>query len=66
MCDIQVTNHGSIFVLTGKTSEGKSWIEDHLIAGNDEIQMWCGGVVVEPRYVEAIIDGACNDGIAIT
>ena len=66
MSDLTFTNHGSIGVLAGVSEAGKAWLEEHVIAGNDEIQMWGGGVVVEPRYIGAILDGAANDGLEIS
>jgi hypothetical protein len=63
--DIIVANHGSILILTGISDAGKAWIEEHLIEGNPEIQFWCKGIVVEPRYVEDIVFGTRNDGLEV-
>ena len=65
MPDINVQNHGSILVLSGVSEAGKSWLNDNVIEPNSEVQMWGGGVVVEPRYVDHIVDGARNDGLEV-
>jgi hypothetical protein len=51
--DVTLTDHGSIVVITGKTGIAKSHLSEHM---PDEVQMWGGGYVVEPRFVDAIVD----------
>jgi hypothetical protein len=64
MCDIRVTNHGSIVILTGESDEGMNWLNDHLPL---DAMRWGGcGFAVEPRYVEAITDGAADDGMELS
>ena len=66
MTDILVANHGSIFVLTALTQPARDWVEEHIFRGNAEVQRWGNsGFVVEPRYVEAIIDGATSEGLEV-
>jgi hypothetical protein len=62
MFDIHVFNAGSVVILTGKTPEGRDWLEANLDA---DASRWCGGFAVEPRYVGAILDGADSDGLSI-
>jgi hypothetical protein len=62
MADLSVDNHGSILILRGETAEGKDWISEHIPS---DAQSWCGGVVVEPRYLDAIVEGAMNDGLEV-
>lgn len=66
MTDILVANHGSIFILTALTEAGRAWFDEYILVPGNEVQTWgAGGIVVEPRYVEAIIDGAVNDGLEV-
>lgn len=66
MTDIQLANHGSIFIFTGLTPAGQGWIEDHLVGpDHEQIMFWDGGIVVGHQYVDAIIDGAINDGLEV-
>jgi hypothetical protein len=56
-------NHGSIFLLRPISPASFAWIEEHLppdrlIFGN--------AVVVEPRYVWAILDGLQEDGLTVS
>lgn len=62
MTDFTLVNHGSISVLTPNTSAAREWVEDHI---PDDAQWWCGGVVVEPRYVGSILDGIDVDGLTV-
>lgn len=69
MADIAITNCGSILLFTGVSEAGKTWVTEHLIEGNDEVQLWGPtsrpGVVVEPRYAQDIVEGAQNDGLEV-
>jgi hypothetical protein len=60
--DIHVANHGSIFTLTPTTDGGRAWLEEHT---DPEATWWCGGVVVEPRYVGDVCAGAIADGLVV-
>ena len=58
--DFIVENHGSIFLLQPLTSAANSWISEHL----PEDRMTFGGaVVVEHRYIWAILEGIQFDGL---
>lgn len=61
-CDIFVKNHGSILIFTPASAPGMEWINEHLPAC---ALRWAGGVVVEPRYAQPIIDGAEADGLLV-
>jgi hypothetical protein len=63
MGDFHVENHGSIFLLTPVTSAGADWINEHI--GEDAITWGQGSVVVEHRYIEAIVAGAIGDGLTV-
>lgn len=60
--DIEVRNHGSIFLLLPTSDEGRAWLKEHL---PEDTQMWCSAAVVEPRYVDSILDGAVEDGLEV-
>jgi hypothetical protein len=62
MTDAKVYNHGSIMLLKPLTEAAQEWIEVHI----DEHMDWCGSVVVEPRYIEAILGGMTDDGLNVT
>lgn len=62
--DFCVENHGSIFLLRPLTDSAKSWVEDH-IGEDNGFQPYWPTVVIEPRYVENIVDGIQNDGLAV-
>ncbi len=60
--DFRCENHGSVFLLTPLTQSGQSWIEENLPSN----AQWFGnGVVVEHRYIWAILEGIQNDGLAV-
>jgi hypothetical protein len=61
--DFVCENHGSIFLLRPITSAAFEWIEEHLPA--DRL-MFGNAVVIEPRYVWAILVGLQDDGLVVT
>lgn len=63
--DISVQNHGSIVLLVPGSPAGQSWLEDHIGADNGYQPYW-PTVVVEPRYVGNIIEGARAEGLAVS
>lgn len=62
MCDLFVHNHGSIFVLEPVSKAGFDWLDEHIA---EEHQIWGNGIVVEHRYIDAIVDGALADGLEV-
>lgn len=60
--DIRVRNHGSLVILIGLSEAGDRWLDASL---HPEAPRWGGGYVVEPRYVDAILDGAHDDGLEV-
>jgi hypothetical protein len=60
--DLVATNHGSLFVLEPHTQPAREWCDENL--GDDETQHWgLDGIVVEPRYLEDILQGARERGL---
>jgi hypothetical protein len=58
--DIQVEDHGSLMLFRPATRDGRAWLECHTDGE------WFGGALaVEPRYAEALADGAIGDGLTV-
>ncbi len=60
--DFLCENHGSVFLLRPLTQPAQSWIEENLPS---DAQWFGNGVVVEHRYIWAILEGIQNDGLAV-
>lgn len=60
--DFFVENHGSIFLLRAASPAGNSWINEHLPEGR---MTFGDAVVIEHRYVWAILEGIENDGLMV-
>jgi hypothetical protein len=58
--DFGVDNHGSLCILHLYSQAAKDWGAEHI--GDEETMTWCGGIVVEPRYIGAIMDGLIEEG----
>ncbi len=61
--DFLCENHGSVFLLRPVSPAAFAWIEEHLPP--DRIAFG-NAVVVEPRYVWAILVGLQDDGLVVT
>jgi len=61
-CDLSVTNHGSLFLLTPTSMRGGDWINEHI---PEDAMTWGISIVVEHRYITDIIQGAINDGLEV-
>jgi hypothetical protein len=61
--DFRCENHGSLLLLYPLTQSAQSWIEQHLFK---DAQWFADAVVVEHRYVWAILDGIQNDGLTVS
>jgi hypothetical protein len=59
--DIQVENHGSLFLLRPVSAEGREWLDEHVAWE----QSFGDAIVVEPRYVRDIVQGAIDDGLEV-
>ena len=60
--DFLCENHGSVFLLRPLNQSAQSWVEENL---QSDAQWFGGGVVVEHRYIWAILEGIQNDGLAV-
>lgn len=61
--DFTLHNHGSICLLQPLSRAGRAWLDEHVISS--ETLFWAGAVVVEPRYVGALVQGIRDEGLAI-
>lgn len=60
--DFVAAHHGSIIVLVPLTQAAIDWVEEHI----DIEQTWGkNGVVIEPRYFGAILEGLQADGLTV-
>ena len=68
MCDLEFTDHGSIWLLRAASPRGRAWLDEYVESpGDDQPCCWGGdALVVEPRYVFDIVDGAEMDGLRVT
>ena len=62
MADFTITDSGSIMLLKPETDAARAWTDEHI---GDEAQWFCRAVVVEPRYMQPIIDGIEGDGLTV-
>ena len=60
--DFRCESHGSIFLLRPISAAAFLWIDENLPSDR---QMFGNAVVVEPRYVWAILVGLQDDGLAV-
>lgn len=60
--DFAVENHLTIFLLRPLTDAAKTWVSENIA---DDAQHFGGGIVVEHRYIGAIVQGARADGLVL-
>lgn len=60
--DLYVQNEGTIFLLHPLSKRGERWIEEHI---PDNAMTFGKAIVIEHRYIGAIVDGAQADGLRI-
>jgi len=64
MVDFAIENHGSIFLLKPYTKAAKAWVNENIGQDNGYQPMW-PTVVLEVRYVDNVLQGIANDGLAV-
>jgi hypothetical protein len=62
--DFTIRNEGSILLLTPHTEVAHNWINEH-IGRDNGFQPYYPTVVIEPRYVIAILEGIRVAGLEI-
>lgn len=63
--DFKLENHGSLFLLRPLTAAAKEWMQQNLPVDSPETQFCCDAVVIEPRYVDAIVDGIIGNRLVL-
>jgi hypothetical protein len=61
--DLVFENHGSLFLIRPVSDSGKQWLDENV--GDENTLTFGGAIVCEPRYVEAIAQGAVEAGLAV-
>jgi hypothetical protein len=62
--DFFIENHCSIYLLRPITASARGWLENNLdVAGS--FQPYWPTVVIEHRYVDMILEGIRNNGLAV-
>lgn len=62
MPDFTVRGGGTLYILTPLTIPAREWVAEHI---SDDAQTWGGGIAVEHRYINAIVEGARADGLEV-
>ena len=57
--DFRISNQGSIMIVVSNTKSAKLWL---LHSSPGDAQFWGGGMAVEPRYLDGVIDAAESAG----
>ena len=60
--DIMIARHASVVLVHPLSPAGVTWIVDHVY---HETQRWCNAIVVEPRAVDALVEGMVADGLSV-
>lgn len=61
--DFRLQNAGSFFVLHPRNDAAGQWIDDHVYT--EQSQWWGGGIVIEPRYLQDVLDGIEQDDLTV-
>jgi hypothetical protein len=61
--DLVFENHLSLFLIRPVSFTGQSWLDENV--GNEDTLTFGNAVVCEPRYVEAILQGAIAAGLEV-
>ena len=62
--DFCLEDHGSILLLRPLPDAAEEWVDENIGEGNG-FQPYRPTVVIEPRYVADILEGARLDGLAV-
>lgn len=60
--DVEIVDHGTLVLITGLSGIAKAHLEERM---PDDVQTWGRGYVVEPRYVDFIIDDLLSHDFTI-
>ena len=62
--DLRLEDHGSICLLRPLTALAEDWVADNIGRDNGYQPYW-PTVLIEPRYVAEILEGAIGDGLVV-
>lgn len=62
--DFSLYNSGTLFLLRPKTDAARAWLAEHCPSDNEHIY-FCGSLVIEPRYLDNLLNNLCNDGLTV-
>jgi len=54
-----IENHSSLFLIRPLTEDVEGWLHANV---DSEAQWFGGALVVEPRYIEALVEGLTAEG----
>mgnify|MGYP003136241576 CR=1 FL=1 len=65
--DVSVFIDESIAIVTPESRSARVWIDEHVVGDlNEEPLQWIGGgLVVEPRYLDALVAGMKAAGLGV-
>lgn len=61
--DFIAQDEGSLILLRPMNAAAKQWLIDNVGTPEDEVQWFGGALVVQPRYLNDLVDGAHADGL---
>lgn len=62
MADVQIENHGSVYLFRPLTAEAEEWLSEHV---SPDATYWGESLVVEHRYAHDLADGMSSDGLEV-
>jgi hypothetical protein len=63
LTDLVFENHGSLFLVRPVSKSAQLWLDENV--GDENTLTFAGAIVCEPRYVEAIAQGAIEAGLVV-
>lgn len=61
--DVRIENHFSLFLIWPLSEWAEAWIHDNV---SRDCQHFGSALVVEPRYLSALLEGMAADGLVVT
>lgn len=65
VADLNFEDPGSLVLVFPVSDEGRAWLEEHC-PEDDDHTYFGDALVVEPRYVAGIAEGAAADGLVVS
>ncbi len=64
MTDFTIADHGSVVIVTPQSETARGWVSEFIM--EEEAQKWGNGFVVEPRYLNGLIEGIHEAGMEVS